>query len=595
MLSGFRSWEHLVFKFPEGLSILCGSNGAGKSSIRLGVQYAIAGSVPRITKSELAKIDGKSAMSVELHMQSDAGESVVIRRTGSRTVISVAGVDQSVRENSYMANLRTAMAHTFLSPDIAAFVDVPDSKRKEMLYELIPEVAMLRSQCVPRMRDILKRYFTRRTNVINNIYSMEAVVAEQKRSTLIAKQNYDAEQRRIAALKSALDAELPYTEEEVIAFNKRIEEIDTDVSKLNKYMAEARIYVERATATNAIHVNAINMHNHLERELVAVRARIAAYDDIAKNTTTLSCRKCGGTLVCSQCGTQATTVAVDTSGLVGFQNQEKQLIIDLERQAAALAKAEVIKPEHIEQVRAEMRNAESSINYLGNERLTLRTKVTEYTSAVSNIEAVKSIQLDTSVAEAIRKNIEDTEELIKRSIVVIERKKRAVEVMERTERNMTVAVDAMNTVMPAVYFDHFLTRLSTYCNHLLEAISTMQLSMSASDSGISILVDGMNFNQLSSGERQRVRTATTLAFALLSRNSDTLFIDEVFDAYIDAEGIEELAIMLSTVMRDFYAKIIVVSHQPHLVASLKPDHVIIVEKNEDGDSYIVQGNYGEPK
>ena len=147
---------------------------------------------------------------------------------------------------------------------------------------------------------------------------------------------------------------------------------------------------------------------------------------------------------------------------------------------------------------------------------------------------------------------------------------------------MRQATTIMNEVMPSVYFNMFLSRLNDFCNFLLSQISTMRLELGANDDGITITVDGKEVKQLSSGERQRVRIATTLAFALMAPGTDTLFIDEVFDAGLDAEGVQALAMLLSTHMKSFFEKIIMISHQPDLSSAIGADRVIHITAEENG-------------
>jgi ATPase subunit of ABC transporter with duplicated ATPase domains len=253
-----------------------------------------------------------------------------------------------------------------------------------------------------------------------------------------------------------------------------------------------------------------------------------------------------------------------------------------------MKEANVVDSAAITQITHDANMAQSNVNKLEAAKIDISGKIQQYNIAVRNMEEVKSLKIDMNTANSIKANIDDMVSRINAAEKLLVRKRKVVDIMTTTERNLQTATEAMNTVLPSIYFDHFLTRLTTYCNYLLDTISEMEMEMTADDNGIHIRVDNKNFHQLSSGEKQRVRTETTLAFSLLSRQSDTLFIDEVFDAYIDEEGVGDLANMLSTVIREFYAKVIVVSHQPYLTTALKPDHILFIEKDDNGASDIVK-------
>ena len=590
MLSGFRSWERVTFEFQPGLTTLCGVNGAGKSSIRMGAQYAITGAVPKHTKGELVKENTKTPFSVELHMLTDEEEKLVLRRTSNKTTLTVGSEDASIRENSYLSRLRTALYHTFLSPDQAAFVDVQDFKRKEMLYELIPEVAMLRAVCVPRLKDHMKRYYKKRTNVMQNVYNVEAVISEQRRAVAVSQQNYQQEISRLKKLEESMQAELPFTQEEADHFSSEVARLSSDVDAYQKYINEATAWVEKAAYTNNLNASVTNTYNALVTALNNTRNQIAAYADISDSAPQAVKCTCGADLRCAVCDEPVVVKNVmaqaNTDTLTALRNKEAQLILDVEKQGKLVEAANIVDSGEIQKVRNEINRAQTAINTLTTIKIENQGKLQQYNIAKQNLAAVRDMRIDKRTAESIKAAIDDTMSRIEASEKVLERKKKSLEIMTDTEKKMQLAVDAMNTTLPAIYFDHFLTQLTTYCNYLLDTISKMEMEMTATDDGIHIKVDGRNFHQLSSGERQRVRTATTLAFSLLSKQSDTLFIDEVFDAYIDEDGIEDLATMLTTVVRNFYAKVIVVTHQPYLTTALHPDHIVFVEKDENETSQI---------
>lgn len=590
MLSGFRSWERAAFEFQPGLTTLCGVNGAGKSSIRMAAQYAITGAVPKHTKAELVKENTKAPFSVELHMLTDDNEKLVLRRTSSKTTLTVGTSDASVRENSYLSRLRTALYHTFLSPDQAAFVDVQDFKRKEMLYELIPEVAMLRTVCVPRLKDHMKRYYQKRTNVMQNIYNVEAVIQEQRRAIAVARDNYQQEISRLKALEDSMQAELPYSEEEADHFVSEIERLANDIAAYQKYIAEATAWVEKAMYTNNLNASVTNTYNALVNALNNTRNQIAAYADITASAPQAVKCSCGADLRCAVCDEPVVIKNVmaqaNTDTLTALKNKEAQLLLDVEKQGKLVEAANIVDSGEIQKTRNEINKSQNAVNALTGVKIEYQGKLQQFNIAKQNLAAVKDMRIDKRTAESIKAAIDDTQARIDNAEAVLVRKKKSMDIMVDTEKKMQLAVDAMNTTLPAIYFDHFLTQLTTYCNYLLDTISTMEMEMTATDDGIHIKVDGRNFHQLSSGERQRVRTATTLAFSLLSKQSDTLFIDEVFDAYIDEDGIEDLATMLTTVVRNFYAKVIVVTHQPYLTTALHPDHIIFIEKDENETSQI---------
>jgi DNA repair exonuclease SbcCD ATPase subunit len=602
VMSRFRSWEHVSFKFQEGLTVLCGPNGAGKSSIRLGAQYAISGNVSRLKKDQLYKYTSKKSKTgsfyVKLFLETEDKKPLLIHRDTKKSMVSVDGIDMSVREKTYLSKLKTALIHTFLSPDQAAFVDIQDFKRKEMLYELIPEVEMLRTVCVPKIKEISKHVYVKKNNINQNIYTVKAVIEEQLRAKEMAQRTYDKEIERIEQLKKSIEQEIPYTEEEIRLIKDRLSEIKRDVKAYNTFIADGQSWHEKAVYTNSQYSAVINKYNQVKSELDAFRSKIATLEEMSdEKEEAILCTHCKKKLVCKSCGKAVVnTLPTNVSNkLVEYKSAEKTLCGTLDVYSKQMEVCQIVDSEQIAKIHEELLKARRNVSLLGNEEIELNGKLRQQQIAVNNIEAVKKAKIDLGTAEAIKAQIEEISERIKQAQEKVVRKQKVVEIMEKLEARLFRATEAMNTTLPSIFFDDFLTRLTTYCNYLLTAISDLSMQLSASDNGISIKVNDMEFEQLSSGEKQRVRTATTLAFSLLSRQSDTLFIDEVFDAYMDAEGIEVLAQLLSTTMRQFYKKIIVVSHQPYLATALNPDHIMMVSTDLDGDSQVEKLIHANPQ
>lgn len=161
-------------------------------------------------------------------------------------------------------------------------------------------------------------------------------------------------------------------------------------------------------------------------------------------------------------------------------------------------------------------------------------------------------------------------------------KRRTLDIAAKLLSSFEEASGTTYTTLPIMYFNVFLRKLTAACDYLLQSVSDMSIEMSANGDGIFIQVDGKDLNQLSSGELQRVRIAVTLSFALLAVRSDTLFLDEVFDTAMDADGIAMLAELLNKTMRRFYDKIVVITHNETLAALLRPQHIVTIWKDDTG-------------
>lgn len=593
-LQGFRSWEGVSFEFPLGVTALLGVNGSGKSSIRLGAQFAVSGSLSKLPKKLLIKDSGEASFLVQLEIEDDHGRTCIIRRSSNRTTVSVDGVDYSVREATYLSRLRDSFKYAFLSPDNLAFVDAKDFQRKEMLYELIPEVDILRASCTPRIKEAYKKASLKRINISQNISTMQSVNAEVQASIGRARAAHERELARIEALKVATAAQLPFTASE---YNKKKEQSDSlreDRRKYAEYLGHLRRWIDSVEYNNASNVRLINERDMLVSDIARFEElKNALQQAIGDVNQPVVCPGCNAPLECAACGTKivnvASTMQQQIRKIAEYDGTIASLTQSLASKEKAIASADMVAPEAISAELKKFNDATEYVRTIDANLAELTADMRAWEVADRNIQEVNKASMDTSTVESLEVEVKRLEETLAASKVVIKRKERTMAVLCNLERTLAMASDATYTTLPALFFDNFLTRLSTYCNVLLAEISDLTVSMSATDNGISIMVGTRQFEQLSSGERQRVRIATTLAFSLLSRESDTLFLDEVFDSAIDHAGKEDAARMINNVLRKHYAKIIVVSHEAFFTTELQPDNVIVVERDDTGTSRFAKG------
>lgn len=588
-ITGFRTWDSLTFPFEEGLTLICGENGAGKSSIRLGAQYALTGSVPKLPKSKLIKSDNTTTFSVALSMTDEDGKPIAIRRASSQT-ISVDGVDMSVRENTYTKRFKMASTYTFLSPDMAAFADVPPFKRRELLTDIIPEVSFFRDICAQKVGDYLQNIFLKKSNINSTIYSLDGIIAEQERSLATAQRAYEAEVARIEALKKVVEAQLLYTATEVRGFITRIDELNEHKKKLQDFAVKMKKWLDQASLQNHQSLNLQNTKAALERDLTRADVTIESYEGEVEGTQRL-CPSCQKDLVCASCGTNVVStieeVRARKKALDNARADRLRIEGELVRVEDSLKKFGAVPTEEISSASVQYNKALSDIQMRTSETESLREKVNHYNAVKKNLDEVTKVSTSAQTASTLLDDIEDMKQTLQRTKERLVRKRKTVETMDKLEHKLRQAEHIFKVVLPEIYFNKFMGRLTAYSNYLLSHISDMAVNIYAEGKDVHFTVDGKEYEQLSSGERQRVKTATTLAFSLMTDASDTLFIDEVFDAFLDAKGIDALAVLFCSVMPKFYKKIIIISNQVQLMTALEPDRIVEVAQKNQTTSMVV--------
>lgn len=591
----FRSWKTLSFTFEKGLTVLLGANGAGKTSIRHAAQYALTGGVPNLRKQDLVRRGlGKNAnFGVTVQCTID-GKPTTIRRGKDGTAVQQGGAEYSVRDASFMDRVKLAVSFAFLSAEQAHFVDVQEHKRKEMLTSLIAEVDFLRNRCIPYSKKILERLNDRRIKIGHDIDSMYILRDEIESSLATARETAADEKRRIDGLLSQAAVGLPMNADTYNGMVVERQNRSDDSAEKSLRIRQGNDWIQKAFGHNE---RCAGVQTDIQRTMSNTevrRAELQGVEDMLQYAReALSCPACQGVMVCASCGKRIVTGEEKEATLL---KKKAQILADITHNEAALVelqakvagKLQPVPAEEIERIRATIQQYEIDVDVHRKAIALMDSDIHEYDISLARSQEILKVTEHQEYLQRLYANIRTIEIRYAETATIIKRKTKSLEVVEARMGHFRQANIVMNEIMPSVYFNIFLSRLNEFCNFLLSQISTMRLELGANEDGITITVDGKEVKQLSSGERQRVRIATTLAFSLMAPGTDTLFIDEVFDAGLDNEGVQALALLLSTHMKSFFRNIIMISHQPALSAAIGADRVINIYVDGDNVSALQQ-------
>lgn len=586
--TNFRSWATLNYTFTPGLTVLLGANGAGKTSIRHAAQYALTGNVPGLRKNDLVRrgVHANSKFDSAITCLVD-GKLTVIKRGKSGTTVQQGGEAVAVRDASFLDRIKLAVGFAFLSAEQAHFVDVQEFKRKEMLTSLINEVGYLRNRCVPYAKGMLDKLADSKLKVGHDIDSMYILRDEVELALNEARNAAVEERQRIDALATQAAVGLPMTAD---VYNDTVRQIATLESEAQEASINARKGSDWVTQVYAHNARCAQAQAGIDRARSAVtleEANLRAVEERLQDAKeALSCPSCNGVMVCSACGKRIVAGAEKEQGLL---KRKAEVEVELQKAQEVLAgllaqlegKMTPVSQEDIENVRVRGAAYENEATTKTAQRDALVALAHEYDVAYAKSQELYKIADRKEGLARLLKNVRTITSRLEEIDKIVKRKSKTLEVIDKFMGEVRQSVMVMNEVMPSVYFNMFLSRLNDFCNFLLSQISPMRLELGATEDGITILVDGMEVKQLSTGERQRVRIATTLAFSLMAPGTDTLFIDEVFDSGLDAEGVQALAMLLSTHMKSFFKKIIMISHQPDLSSAIGADRVIHISSESD--------------
>lgn len=587
--TNFRSWADLSYTCTPGLTVLLGANGAGKTSIRHAAQFALTGNVTGLRKNDLIRrgVHHNAKFEVAINCLID-GKHTVIRRGRGGTTVQQGGDPVGVREASFMDRIKLAVNFAFLSAEQAHFVDVQEHKRKEMLTSLIAEVGFLRNRCVPYSKMVLDKLADKKIKVGHDIDSLYILRDEVENALLTARSTAADEKQRIDKLMAQAEVDLPMSPDAYnqslhtsAALAEEITQAQINIKKGNDWVQQAYKHNERVALAQAGVERTRTAISVAETDLRGVEERLQDAREA------LECPSCGGVMVCSACGRRIVSGEEKEQALL---KRKGELEVDIAKNKEILAgvleqlsgKMQAVAIADIEGVNERVRAFEVEVTTKTLQKQTVDSSINEYNVAYARSQELYKVADSKEQLSRLLKNVRTIQARLNDIDATAKRKSKTLDTIENQMGLMRQATTIMNEVMPSVYFNMFLSRLNDFCNFLLSQISTMRLELGANDEGITITVDGKEVKQLSSGERQRVRIATTLAFALMAPGTDTLFIDEVFDAGLDAEGVQALAMLLSTHMKSFFEKIIMISHQPDLSSAIGADRVIHITAEENG-------------
>lgn len=578
-LTNFRSWASGKFEFLPGITLVAGSNGAGKSTIGMAVQYAVNGKVPKLTKDDLVMRGAVGNLRVKLVCEKD-GTPLTISRSLNRANITFGDTKGSVREAAFMADMKQSVAYSFLSQNVASFVDMPEFKRKELLDSLIPEVTMLRSVCAPAVKNLVKKYFQKRYSVQTNLSAAEGVVRDMDISIRSARAALETEREKQAAILQAQKEALPFSEEMYNIKVMALEDHNKSLIEFKKYIEAANRWITVAQVGNREISSAKERQQYLEGELIKLNGYLQSFQHQPESKQA-TCPDCKTTLICKACGSvQKANVSqkfvdnVIESTKETIAKTEESLHTTLEY----IQRETWVDVEAINATQASLNKAINDVKVIEAKTQQLISEINQYTTKLNNIRYAEKLGKNMYSLEGMENHIRDLQNRRAALQAQLERKAKTYGVMENLEQKMTRAGEIMYNTLPMLYFDQFLNKLTYACNYLLKPISGFTIAMGASADGITIYVNGSKLSQLSSGEMQRVRVAVTLAFSLLAVRTDTLFLDEMFDTALDTDGLDALATLLRGPVSRFYEKIVVITHNAGLMAALSPDRIITVDK-----------------
>jgi len=243
-LENIRSYKSQQINFSEGTTLLAGDIGAGKSSILLGIEFALFGiRRPYLTGSTLLR-HGKNEGAVELCIQLDSSDIIIKRR------LKRSGEDVSQDEGFISVNgSRKICSPIELRAEIFSLLGYPKElipKNKDLVYRYTVYTPQ------EQMKEILDEDSETRLDILRKIFNIDKykrikencsilIRVLKERKKYIELMCADLEEQK--SDKKQKEELLKKTQSEIFALNGVIKKLDDEIQKAKsaKADAEARI------------------------------------------------------------------------------------------------------------------------------------------------------------------------------------------------------------------------------------------------------------------------------------------------------------------------------------------------------------------
>lgn len=278
-LENIRSYEKQEIEFPEGSILLSGDVGCGKTSILLGVEFALFGLQPGQRGSSILR-NGAEEGKVTLEFEVD-GKSVVIERnlkrgkTVSQTSCSI-GVDGEKKEISV----------TELKNQILELLNYPKefSKKQNVLYKFTvytpqEEMKQIILQDPETRMNTLRHVFgiDRYKRILENASTLAIKIREEKRAKEGLISTLDKDKSELLSKEKELElkyVDLELFERDVIEKKEKTSAVQREKDEISGKIEEKRRFLQEIEKTNLMVQNKRNSISENNKSIQQLSSQI---------------------------------------------------------------------------------------------------------------------------------------------------------------------------------------------------------------------------------------------------------------------------------------------------------------------------------
>lgn len=533
VLQGFTKHKSTTVEFPDnGIVLVTGGNGAGKSSLIEGVAYAGWGETLRGTLP-----GGRKAVECQAALRFTAGKPLFASRSRKQDKSKFEWFAEGQPRSEWPTASKAQEAlevitgpfelwrrtHVFSSTDAAHFTLSTDKERKVFLEQLFGLGRF--DEALERCRTEL-RFAEREFNDVNfEVQSKKNVVVQAKQRIVDAERQLTA----FGDISPALDA----SPETVALLEESAKKLRDHIRKAEREIAGLQAEIASVSADTG----------GAERELAMLARRLQKLGE------TGSCDSCGQIVPEELRKGLKLGIEKIKAGVTAEQAKAKEASADFRAEAADVE-------ETLAKLRAKERQLLSeldSVKRAAQERMNAR-RARKTAEEMLNESRKALVEAETALETTLARGIEAQKQLTigQAAELALGLRGARVGILAKMLGSLE---DAANVWLPRLAGKGLRVELKPYSEKKSGGVSDAI--------GLDILGagGGEGYRAASGGERRRLDVALLLAFA----GRGTLFFDEVFDA-LDSEGIGAVVEVLGELAKD--RCVVVITHSEELAARI---------------------------
>jgi len=559
-LKNFRSWKHLIYPFKDGVTLLEGKIGTGKSSIILAIKYALQGNIEGLRKSDLVR-EGQDDLLVKLDMLIE-DRNVTILRKKSGIQLFIDSIPYHFKHNSLLDNIKNRTKFAFLF-GFSSFLDLRPNERKKYIENLLPDMEFLRKT----VDDYL---FKMEKNVEFKIGKINLSLWEDHLKFLT--ENLEVIKNEIKDTKVKLRKAMKEKKKEITK-KYNLDDIETKIEELKLQKQEIESKLSNLNEEKLKKSKDLDSIVVFEKRHDFIKNKIKELKKNLKNLEiSIKFEKC------KWCGQEIKDLKFIQEKKDELESEIKEQIVILKDLGKKLSKLSS------ESIKNEIRNLDELIKSNEKMKYEIQLQINDLQAELNFYKAeMENKQKIFDVIEIYKKQLRDLNE----------RKEQIEKEIEKTERIYKIkqnSLDVLDKLLAKIkdsrielkeiikkYYDLFISKLVFAMNAFSEGKITV-------DENLVFKYNGRKYEKLSSGQKQLMKISASLALAYFAHSVDVIAIDETFDVNLDLEAQEKLAQMLAN-LKTIFRKIIIISHNSDLKNVIKFDNIQHVDLI-DGKSHL---------